>query len=156
MTWQPVSPPCGGWVQTNVSAGFQISFPLPLNVGDDILEVSVVVDGAVGVGHGGSIPTGADRLTVTIVRVATDGTVTTLATKADASNAVTYDSAHTIELNSGTIDSGTMPITINNAFAYYVMIAGETGGNAVANTTAITAIAGECVARTYRSALMFY
>jgi hypothetical protein len=154
MTWQPVSPPCAGWMQTNVSAQFQISFPLTLNPGDDILAVDVVVEGSVGVGHAGSIPSGADRLTITIVQVAGDGTVTTLATRADPSNAVVYDQVHTVTLQNGSLDSGTMPILVDDDFAYYVLVAGETGANAVANTTAIRAIAGDCVARTYRASLM--
>lgn len=154
MTWQPVSPPCAGWAQTNISAQHQISFPIPLNPGDDILSVSVVIDGGVGVGHGGSVPTGADRLTISLVQVSTSGTVTTLATLADASSAVVYDTSHTITLQNGSLDSGTMPQTVDEDFAYYVLIAGETGANAVANTTVVTAIAGACVARSYRASLV--
>lgn len=154
MTWQPVSPPCAGWLQTNVSAQYQISFPLPLNPGDDILNVDVVIDGGAGVGHGGSIPTGSDRLTISLVRVATDGTVTTLASRSDPVDASTYDTPHTVTLQSGSLDSGTLPRTVDEDFAYYVLIAGETGSNAVANTTAITAIAGDYVARSYRASLV--
>jgi hypothetical protein len=155
MTWQPVSPPCAGWVQTNVSAQHQISFPLPLNPGDDILSVSVVIDGGVGVGHGGSVPTGADRLTISLVQVSTSGTVTTLATLADASSAVVYDTSHTLTLQNGAVGmTGTMPQLVDEDFAYYVLVAGEAGGDAVANTTVIRAVAGTCVARSYRASLV--
>ncbi len=155
-TWQPVSPPCAGWVQKDVSAQFQISFPINLPVGDTIVDVTVRVDGGGGVGHS-SLPAGADRLTVSLVQVGTDGAVTTLASRADQSGSVgAYDIPHSVTLTNGALDSGTMPRLVDDDFTYYVLVAGETGANSIANTTLITSIFGDCIARSYRSLLMTY
>lgn len=160
-TWQPVAPPCAGWVQKDVSAQFQISFALPLPVGDDIVSLTAAIDGAVGVGHGGTVPTGADRLTVSIVRVDGGGNVTTVASLADAAPAGTgageYDQIHTVVLQNGASGmTGTLPHTVLSGHVYCVMVAGETGADAVANTTAVRGLFGDCIARSYRAASMVY
>lgn len=160
-TWQPLSPPCAGWIQKNVSAQFQISFALNLPVGDSIVSLTAAIDGAAGVGHGGTVPTGADRLTVSLVRVDGGGNVTTVASLADAAVAGTgageYDQIHSVVLQNGASGmTGTLPHTVLSGHRYCVMVAGETGANAVANTTAVLGLFGDCVARSYRSAAMVY
>jgi hypothetical protein len=160
-TWQPVSPPCAGFVQTNVSGQFQASFAINLPTGDDILSVTVAIDGAVGVGHGATVPAGADRLNISLVRVDGGGVVTTIAAIADAAPAGVgaggYDTVHSVVLQNGAAGmTGTMPHTVLSGQAYYILVAGETGGDAVANTTAITAVFGTAVARSYRASTMVY
>jgi hypothetical protein len=155
--WQPVAPGVGGFVQTNVGAQYAISFPINLPVGDTITSCTVRVNGGAGAGHA-SLPAGANRLTVSLVRVDTDGTVTTIAALEDQSASVgAYDVAHSVTLTNGASGmTGAMPALIDDDFCYYVVVAGEAGANAVANTTVITSIFGDCIATVYRSALMTY
>lgn len=151
-TWLPL-PSAAGWFQHEVGSAVQIVFPITLPPGDDIVTISVRVNGAgAGAGHS-SIPLTTDRLKVSLISVAFDGVVTTLATRADQSADVgVYDINHVITLNSVSLDTGSLPRTINATERYYVVIAGEHGANAVADTTTITEVKGTCVARSYRAA----
>lgn len=156
-TWQPLNPPCAGFVQTDVSAAFLICFPLNLPPGDSIVSAIVTVNGAgAGAGHAAQ-PSGGNRLLVSIVSVDQDGAVTTLATRADQSgSAGAYDVSHGINVASGNLDSGSLPRTVSDSLRYYITVAGEHGGDAVAATTVVTGIQGVCTARSYRSAVMVY
>jgi hypothetical protein len=155
--WQPVSPGVGGFVQTSVAAQYTISFPINLPVGDTITEVNVRINGGVGAGHS-SLPAGTDRLRVSLVRVDTDGVVTTEAALFDPSASVgAYDVGHLVTLTNGAVGmTGTMPVLVDDDFNYYIVVAGEQGANAVANTTVVTSIFGDCIATVYRSFLMTY
>ncbi len=155
-TWKP-EPRGAGWRQVDVSGGFDVSFPLPLPVGDTITNIKVVVNGGVGAGHGGAIPSGTDRLRVLLVSVDTAGVATIVASKRDPSASVgAYDASHVITLDSGSLDSGTLPHLVDDDAVYYVVVEGEAGANAVANTTVVTSIFGDVIARSYRSSLMVY
>ena len=92
-----------------------------------------------------------------LVQVSANGTATVLARRFDQSGTVgAYNGDHTILAQNGALDAGTMPQTIDLDFAYYVVVKGETGANAVAGEIAVQSAFGTCVARTYRSALMVY
>jgi hypothetical protein len=148
-----------GWQQDDVSAPFSIAFPINLPVGDDILEINVSVNGSSTSGTGGhaSKPTGSDLPSVALVQVSAQGTATVLARRADqAADVAAYNVDHVITLANGATDAGTMPRTVDDDFAYYVVVKGETGANAVAGEYAVTAVSGDCVSRSYRSALMVY
>jgi hypothetical protein len=155
-TWLPL-PSGAGWFQHDVGSARQIVFPLNLPPGDDIVSATIRVDGAgAGAGHA-SLPAGGDRLLVSIVGVSALGVATTLASRADQSpDVATYDTNHIITLASGSLDSGSLPQTTNAVTRYYIVIAGEHGANAVADTTTITSIGGVCTARAYRSDTMVY
>lgn len=155
-TWLPL-PSAAGWFQHDVSSARQICFPLTLPPGDSIVTCVVRANGAgAGAGHS-SLPAGADRLLVKIVRVEFDGAVTVEASRADQSaNVGAYDISHVITLASGSLDSGALPILVNATDRYYVVIEGEKGANAVADTTTITEVKGTCTARSYRASTMVY
>jgi hypothetical protein len=148
-----------GWQQDDVSSPFSIAFPINLPVGDEVLSVVVSVNGSSTSGTGGhpSKPTGSDLPSVALVRVDTQGVATVVARRADqAADAAAYSADHTITLQNGATDAGTMPHVVDDDYAYYIVIKGETGANAVASEYAVTAVSGTCVARSYRSALMVY
>lgn len=148
-----------GWQQDDVSAPFSIAFPINLPVGDDILNIDVSVTGSSTSGTGGhpAKPTGSDLPSVALVQVDTAGNATVLARRADQSvDAAAYSLTHVITLASGGLDAGTLPRTIDDDFAYYIVVKGETGANAVAGEFGVYSISGDVVARTYRSALMVY
>lgn len=155
-TWLPL-PSAAGWFQHDVGSARQICFPLTLPPGDSIVTCVVRANGAgAGAGHS-SLPAGGDRLLVKIIRVEFDGTVTVEASRADQSASVgAYDISHVITLSSGTLDSGSLPITVNATDRYYVVIEGEKGANAIADTTTITEVKGTCTARSYRASTMVY
>lgn len=143
----------GTWVQTDVAAQRNLLLPITLPPGDVLVSVSVQANGASAGGPGHAvIPLAADRLTVHLIRVATDGTATTLASMPDDSaNAAAYDISHIFTMVSGAVGvTGTMPQTLSASFAYYLLIEGETGANAVANTLGVTAVFGACTARSFR------
>jgi hypothetical protein len=86
-----------------------------------------------------------------------NGVATVLASRFDPSaNAAAYDVSHLITLDSGTLDSGSLPRTTNAVTRYYVVINGEHGSDAVADTTTVTSIGGSCTARAFRSDTMVY
>ncbi len=148
-----------GWQQDDVSAPFSIAFPINLPVGDEILSVVASINGSSTSGTGGhpSKPTGADLPSIALVRVDTQGVATVIARRADQSaDAASYSADHTISLANGSTDAGTMPHVVDDDYAYYAVVKGETGANAVAGELAVTAVSGTCVARSYRSALMVY
>lgn len=150
-TWLPL-PSAAGWFQHDVGSARQICFPITLPPGDDIVTLTVRVNGGGAGGGHSSLPAGSDRLKVSLVSVAFDGAVTTLATRADQSaNVGAYDINHVITLSSGSLDSGSLPRTVNTLERYFVVIAGEHGANAVADTTTITEVKGTCTARSYRA-----
>jgi hypothetical protein len=157
--WFPIFPgtpafagTTGGWYQSDVTFQPVIVFPISLPYGDDILTVVVSVNGSAnGVGHAAK-PTGGDLPTVSLVRVNTSGTATVLARRADQSADVTaYNAQHTITLATGALDAGAMPQTLDDDFMYYVVVTGETGGNAEADKFGVTGISGQTVMRGYRS-----
>lgn len=154
-TWKPISAGCG-WMQVDVAGSLDVSFPLPLPVGDTITNITVVLTGGVGAGHV-ALPAGANRICVDLVAVSTAGAATVLARLFDQSgNVATYDASHTIHLASGGLDLGSLPQLVDDDFVYWVVVRGESGVNAIADTTAVTAVLGDVVARSYRSALMTY
>ncbi len=156
-TWWPIIPPCAGFVQVDVASARQICFPINLPPGDSVSTIVVTLNGSGAGGGHAAIPAGGDRLLVSLVGVAFDGVVTTLATRADQSpNAGAYDISHVITLSSGTLDSGSLPRVLNALERYYVMISGETGADAEVATTVVTEVKGTCVARAYRSSTMVY
>lgn len=136
--WQQIGSP-GTWVQVDVAAQRTILFPVTLPPGDDIVSVTFGVDGnsAGGGGHV-TIPVLADRVTLRLVSVDTSGVVTTHATKADDSaDATAYDTPHLVTMSSGTVTTGSMPQTIASGEVYYILVEGEVGAFAVANTTGL-------------------
>lgn len=148
-----------GWQQDDVSAPFSVAFPINLPVGDDILSVTVQVNGSSTSGTGGhpSLPVGSDLPSVALVAVDMQGVATVVARRADQSgSAAAYSADHSIVLQNGATDAGAMPETVDANSAYYIVIKGETGANAVAGEFCVTGISGTCVARTYRSELMVY
>jgi hypothetical protein len=148
-----------GWQQEDIASPYTIAFALPLNVGDDVTEINVVLFGSSTSGTGGhaSLPVGSDLPSIALVRVGTTGTTTVVARKADdAANVAAYNVNHTVTLANGSLDSGTLPHTVLSSDAYYIVIRGETGANAVAGELAVMSVSGDVVARTYRSALMTY
>jgi hypothetical protein len=159
--WEPVDPSslgaCGGWVQADVASGFPIVFPLNLPSGDDITVVTVRVTGSTLAGAHAALPAGTDRVLVSLVAVDTDGAATVLATRHDQSASVgAYNVPHSITLTNGALDSGTLPRTVSPNLAYYVVVNGATGANAIADRLAILSAFGNCTARSYRSELMTY
>lgn len=145
-----------GWLQSIVSSGFSIAFPINLPDGDTIISVTAGVNGGFNGGHS-ALPAGTDRLALELVRVSGTGAVTSLALRRDQSASVgVYDADHTVVLQNGALDSGSMPQVVDASFRYYVVVHGETGANAIANTTLLTSISGSCVATCYRSANMTY
>jgi hypothetical protein len=142
-----------GWYQADVNAAFCIAFPVNLPAGDDIVSVSVVSTGAAaGVDHAAK-PTGGDLPTYALVRVSTSGVGTVIASRADAAADLSaYNVAHTTTLQNGASGmSGTLPHTVDEDYAYYVVVHGETGSDAEPGKFGILAVTGTTVARSYRS-----
>jgi hypothetical protein len=144
-----------GWYQADVNAAFAIAFPINLNPGDDILTVTAAVDGSMaGVEHA-AMPTGGDRVVLSLVRVSGTGAATVLATRADQSvDVAAYNAQHTIVLANGALDSGALPHTVDQDFAYYAVVHGATGANAEPGKFAVMSLSGQCVARSYRTSLI--
>lgn len=138
------------WEQIDVGSNREMVFPLRVNAGDTITAITVHVRGGYGAGHS-LLPAGADRLSVSVFVVdPVTGDASLQAQKFDASGSVgVYDAAHTITLTNGSLDSGTMPFVAGPL--YYIVIAGETGANAIASTTGVFRINGVCTARSYRA-----
>ena len=152
-TWTPETRG-RGWRQADVAGGFEVAFPITLPVGEDIVSITVAVNGGVGAGHA-SLPAGTDRLRVLLVRTDTAGVATVLAERYDQSASVgVYDADHAVVLASGSLDGGSLPITTNDLHTYWICIEGEHGANAVANTTVVQAVVGVNVARLYRSEML--
>jgi hypothetical protein len=148
-----------GWQQDDVSGAFSIAFPINLPAGDEILQVQVSVNGSSTSGTGGhaSKPVGGDLPSVALVRVDTTGTAVVVARRADqAADVTVYNADHTITLENGSTDAGTMPHVVGVNDTYFVVVKGEGGANAVAGEFCVTAVSGDVVARSYRSALMTY
>ena len=148
-----------GWQQDDVSAPFTIAFPINLPPGDEIVSVTALVNGSVTSGTGGHAtkPTGSDLPSLALVRVDGNGAATVIARRADQSaNVGAYNGQHTIVLTNGALDAGTLSHTVDANHAYFVVLKGETGANAVASEFGVHSISGVCVARTYRSNLMVY
>ncbi len=134
------------WIQHQLSAAL-IIFPLILVPGDTLTSVVIRLNGAVFAGHGGLLPT---KPVYTLISVDSGGS-TTIATSSDAAaNAAAYDVPHNTTLDSGTPGS-TLPITVSGSDKYYLLVSGESGANAVADTTGILAISGNGLARTVRT-----
>jgi hypothetical protein len=147
-----------GWQQDDVSAPFTIVFPINLPPGDDILTIDVSVNGSSTSGTGGHAnkPTGTDLPSVALVQVDAQGNATVIARRFDhASNVASYNVDHVIQLLNGSLTAGTLPHTVTND-AYYIVVKGETGADAVAGEYAVTGVSGTCISRAYRSALMVY
>lgn len=156
-SWKPrivSGAPCG-WMQNDTNAAFAIAFPVNLNPGDDIVAVTALVDGSqAGVDHA-AMPAGGDRVLLSLVQVNGNGVPTVLATRADQSaNVAAYNAQHTIVLTNGALDSGAMPQTVDEDFAYYVVLHGATGANAEADKFAVLSLSGTTVARSYRTELI--
>jgi hypothetical protein len=148
-----------GWQQDDISGAFAIAFPINLPVGDIITQINVSVNGSSTSGIGGhaSKPTGADLPSVALVRVDTAGTAVVVARRADqAADVTVYNSDHTITLQNGATDAGTMPHTVGANDAYFIVVKGEGGVNAVVGEFCVTAVSGDCIATVYRSSLMTY
>lgn len=148
-----------GWQQDDVSAPFSIAFAINLPVGDDVVNVDVQVNGSSTSGTGGhpSLPAGSDLPSVALVRVDGTGNATVVARRADQSlSAAGYSTDHVITLASGALDAGTLPHTVLASDAYYIVVKGETGANAVTGEFCVLSISGDVVARSYRSATMVY
>lgn len=148
-----------GWQQDDVSAPFSVAFPINLPVGDDILTINVSVNGSSTSGTGGhaSKPTGTDLPSAALVRVNAQGVAVVVARRFDhAADVTAYNTDHAIQLLNGSLDAGTLPHTVGSNDAYYIVLKGETGANAVASEYCVTAVSGTCVARSYRSSLMTY
>lgn len=165
MTWTPQfsgdvhAGVTSGWQQDVVSAPFTIAFPINLPPGDEIVSVTALVNGSVTSGSGGHTnkPTGSDLPSLALVRVDGNGAATVVARRADqAADVTAYNGQHTIVLTSGSLDAGTLSHTVDANYAYFVVLKGETGADAVAGEFGIHSISGVCIARTYRSNLMVY
>jgi hypothetical protein len=155
--WQPSGTGttfCEGYLQT-ATGGWSIAFPITICPGDSITSLNVVVRGQTSAGHS-ALPTGSDRLTVRLIAVSTFGISATIAQRADQSaSTAAYNSTHSIPVDSLNIDSGVgLPHVVNDGSAYYVVIKGESGANALANETAVLSVAGDCVARSYRNVMV--
>jgi len=133
------------WEQVDVAAQRNLIFPLPVRPGDSLVNVFVALNGENG--HGG-FPTNMPR--AEIIRVAIDGSFTTLAVKTDPSASLgAYESNHYVILENGSLDSGAMPI-LGTSDPLYVVVFGEFGGPAIVGLE-ITSITGNVTARSYRT-----
>ena len=115
---------------TDTSSAFPIYYSPDWNDGDIIDSVTLVVKG--GSGHGGSLPSGNDRLSVAIRAYnPSTGVTTTLADRFDQSgSAASYEGMHVLEMSSIAVDNGSMPITIQPNLVYTLVVFSETGVNA--------------------------
>lgn len=143
LTWdRDPGTPGGDLIQTNVGAARIVAFPVCLPPGDDILTISVMLNGNLGAGHA-SLP--GTMPSVSLVSVDVAGTQTTIDTVADSSASVgAYDANHLVTLTLGA------PETIDGGEAYSIVVTGEAGANSVANTLAIRSILVTGTARSFR------
>jgi hypothetical protein len=147
-SWQ-MSNGIGTWVQTDVAAQRLLVFPITVAPGDEITTLSIAVEGVSG-GHV-TIPGAGSRIEVSLVSVDVTGAPTTHATREDQSaNAAAYDTYHLLTLSNGASGmTGTMPQTVASGSVYYLVVQGETGGNAVAGALAIRAALGSGITRSF-------
>jgi hypothetical protein len=131
----------GALLQHDTGGAAVVLLPIRAVCGDSLNFLLVYVDGSYGAGHGGSPPAPGDRVLAELVSIADDGTVTVIATQEDDVAAVGYDAVHGFSF-SGPWLVGSAPL--------YLRITGETGANAVADSTAIRGVSGSLTARFYR------
>lgn len=138
------------WEQIDVTSDWRIVFPIAVPPGDTLINVFVAMNGENG--HG-ALP--ATMPIARIVRADVEGTLTTLATRTDQSGSTgAYEAPHFILLQSGSLDSGSMPILATDE-PLYVIVSGETGANSIAGLE-IGSITGNVTARSYRTDLAIY
>lgn len=149
--WLPQSD--SAWLQHATTGSSFVLFPIRALPGDDIASIQIEVDGSYGVGHGGSPPAPGDRVLIELISVSPSGAVTVEASKEDDVAGAGYDAVHTVSITSAVAG---IPYTVASNRAVYLRITGETGANAVADTTAIRGISGTIVARKYRNTSEIY
>lgn len=122
-------------LQTNVALGPTMMFPLKVNAGDVIDEITVYLNGqSTGAGHA-ALP--ATMPQIELVEVDETGAQTVFGTVVDSSaNVAAYDVSHFIV-------SGSLGVTATEPNFYYIRYRGEAGANAVVDTNAVTALFGK-------------
>ncbi len=144
----------GGWDLNDVGAANMIRFPLNRLPGDILTSISMSLNGAAGVGHGGNI-SGMTMPKIQLVKVSSVGVKTILASATDASaSAAAYDADHSVTLDSGTDTVGGMPVTVTGD-PLFLEVIGEHGTNAVATTLRLNSIFGQSTSKAYRSSIEF-
>lgn len=135
------------WLQHQVGLSTALGFALAILPGDSLGSVNVQIQGGAGGGHGGLLPV---KPTVEIIEVTTGG-VTVIASVLDPSaSAAAYDAAHLVSVSGGSLPY----LATGNPL--YVRITGESGPNAVADTTSFNFITGTLTARAVRAANEIY
>lgn len=145
-SWSPNT--VGTYIQAGVAGTEKIGFALPMLPGDTITTVTVRVHGGLGVGHSA---TPANPPTVELISVNNNGSVTVVATATDAVTFPTYDTAHNIVLS-----GAGFPFTVPTGSRVLVRVSGESGANAVADTTGVLWVDGTGVQNHFRNTTEFF
>ena len=132
--WGGVVASSGAFVQTDVSTAHRLWLPLHLRAGDVLTQCRVRLDGGFGAGHGGGFPPATMPTAEVIRRNAETGVGTSIAgpTSDSSASAGAYDVPHDLTLGSISETSTGQP--------YAVIIRGEAGANAIANTLIVCGV----------------
>lgn len=147
-TFSPLG--AGGWVNValdtvSFGASQALMFALPVNAGDTIDTLRVVVGGGIGAGHGGVDPTNKMRVRI-LESPSSSGVYTAIATLSDPATGAAYDADHTITL---------VPSYVALNRQYVIEIVPEFGGTAAAFENCVYSISVDVIRRTLVSTNTF-